>query len=66
LNKLISNKNSVEAIIKKAKLTKPDFLKNLHLFKIQVQKEDSSINLNIFYSSIKTLLTVLMVANELT
>ena len=38
MNKLISNKDSVEEIIKKAK---PDYLKNLHRFRIEVQKEHS-------------------------
>ncbi len=34
----ISNKDSVEEIIKKAK---PDYLENLYLFKTQIQQEDS-------------------------
>ena len=38
MNKPISNKDSVEEIIKKAK---PDYLKNLHQFRIEVQKEHS-------------------------
>ena len=38
MEKIISNKDSVEAIIEKAK---PDYLENLYLFKTQVQQEDS-------------------------
>ena len=38
MNKPISNKDSVEEIIKKAK---PDYLKNLHRFRIEVQQEHS-------------------------